>query len=93
MAICRLFLLDVWATRDWAMSSHVASVQTTSPACLQVLRETGATGLEPATSRVTVLSSAGQAWSAHVGSGWLCGLRLIHVSGVGDNGQPDLTRI
>jgi hypothetical protein len=53
MAICRHFEPIVWP-RDWGTKGAAPSDETTQPAYLQALQETGATGLEPATSGVTV---------------------------------------
>jgi hypothetical protein len=55
-----------------ARKRHSASVQTTELAYLQALQETGATGLEPATSGVTV-PRRGLPWA-------LAGLRWSHVA-------------
>jgi hypothetical protein len=46
-------LFNAFGPRDWATSRNAASDQTTQMPILQALRETGATGLEPATSGVT----------------------------------------
>jgi hypothetical protein len=48
---------------------------------------------EHATSGLQILSDADQEWSAHVGTRWLRDLQLSRMSGVGDDGQPDLTQI
>jgi hypothetical protein len=51
-SVCRLFHRS-FGPRGWATKRLAASKRTTTPAHLQALQETGATGLEPATSGVT----------------------------------------
>jgi hypothetical protein len=46
-------LSQSFGPQDWATKGAAPSDETTQPAYLQALRETGATGLEPATSGVT----------------------------------------
>ena len=60
---------------------------------LQALRKTGATGLEPATSGVTVLSEVGHGQSGVVLTEKRCRLRGVARSEQVASGRRDLTRI